>query len=152
MKNFLEYEINKLISYVNDNNLGFGWKNHPNRLYNGTYVDGEPFDYVIFTRKHKYAFDAKQTEQSVWNICKKDKVQAYNLLKLSKSGINCFFLIYFISPKKLVRISITDFFKILEQRSHIKITDCKIWNYKEIFNVSHDNKQSKGTNSVNKGS
>jgi penicillin-binding protein-related factor A (putative recombinase) len=136
MNNYLESQIDKLIAHINDNELGFGWKNHPNRTYNGTFISGEPFDYCIFTKSKKVCFDAKETDKAVWNIQKKDIIQAKNLYKVSlASGIEAFFLIYFITSKSLVRIKINDFLNILAERKHIKQSDCQIWDYKVLLEV-----------------
>ena len=45
---YLEGQIDKLIDTVIRSGF-WGQKNHPQRLYDGTYVKGEPFDYYIFT-------------------------------------------------------------------------------------------------------
>lgn len=135
MNNYLESQVDKLIDFIIKSEIGFGWKNHPNRLFNGSFVQGEPFDYCILTKFKHVCFDAKETEKTVWNIAKKDIIQAKNLLAASKSGIECFFLIYFITSKQLVKINIADFLEILlgENRKHIKPTDCIPFDFKELI-------------------
>lgn len=132
MSNYLEREINLLISKINEMNIGLGWKNNPTRLFDGTYVEGEKFDYTILTRYKMACFDAKETIKTVWNIANKDIKQAKNLELCSKSGVWCFFLIYFSTTKSLLYIDIKDFTKILvgEGRKHIKPEDCKPFDYK----------------------
>lgn len=152
MNNYLESQINKLVSQINDKKLGFGWKNHPNRTHDATYLQGEPFDYCILTKKVKICFDAKETDKAVWNIAKKDIVQAKNLYLASLSGVECFFLIYFITQKKLVRIKIDKFLEILAERKHIKITDCQSWDYRRLLDDNSNNNKSKSNPSINKGS
>jgi len=134
MNNYLEYQVNKLINFIIENEIGFGWKNHPERLYNGSFVKGEPFDFCVLT-KHKYVcFDTKETDKHVWNITKKDKIQAKNLYSVMLLGIESFFLIYFITHKKLLKINIKDFYAVLEtDRNHIKQEDCTSFDFKELI-------------------
>jgi hypothetical protein len=132
MKNYLEHEIDKLLDYINNQNKGFGWKNHPNRNHNGVYLQGEPFDYVIFTIKNKICFDAKMVKGNIWVIEEKDIKQAINLQKVyNTNGIDCFFLILF--NKSLKQIKINRFFEILKYKKSININDCNNFNYKELF-------------------
>lgn len=152
MNNYLESQIDKLVSQINDKKLGFAWKNHPNRTHGGSYLEGEPFDYCILTKKYKVCFDAKETDKSTWAICKKDIVQAKNLYLASLSGIECFFLIYFITQKKLVRIKIDKFLEILAERKHIKMNDCVTWDYRRLLDDNSNNNKSKSNTSTNKGS
>jgi len=133
--NYLENQINNLIEYINDNQLGFGWKNHPNRNYQGLYIKGEVFDYCIFTKTKKLVFDAKQTEKSILSLITKDIKQIINLMKCYNCGFEAFLLIYFISDKKLMRCDVKDILHILSDRKHIKQSDCKSFDYKEIIKM-----------------
>jgi penicillin-binding protein-related factor A (putative recombinase) len=135
MNNTLEYNINKLIEYIIANNVGFGWKNNPNRNHLGIYISGEPFDYIILTKNYKCCFDAKETTKNTWNIAKKDIKQAINLKKISDSGIDSFFLIYFKKVNLVYKLHINKFFEILVKRKNIKIKDCEIWDCKKVFNI-----------------
>lgn len=72
-----------------------GHKNHPNRLFDGTYLQGEPFDYEIFYKDYHAVFDAKEVEGDTWHIVKKDIVQANNLKKCKNAGLKAYFLICF---------------------------------------------------------
>jgi penicillin-binding protein-related factor A (putative recombinase) len=124
MKNYLENQIDKLITWIIENNLGFGWKNHPLRNHQGVYIDGEPFDYTIMTKKGFFCFDTKETKKNTWSILDKDIKQACNLHKCSKFGAASFFLIYFITSKKLLKIDIDKFLAIISERKHIKMSEC----------------------------
>jgi penicillin-binding protein-related factor A (putative recombinase) len=126
--NFLESQINKVIKYINENRLGFGWKNYPNRNYQGVFLEGEPFDYCIITKDKTYCFDCKQTELPSWHILKKDVIQVLNLNKIDACGRDAFFLIYFILENKLMRIDVKNVLKILSDRKNIKVGDCDIFN------------------------
>lgn len=133
MNNYLETQINKLIDYINNNQLGLGWKNHPNRNFQGTYITGEVFDYVIFTKTKKLVFDAKETEKDVLHLQSKDIKQIVNLMKCYNTGIEAFLLIYFSTYNKLMRCDVKNVLNILSSRKHIKQSDCDIFDYKEII-------------------
>jgi hypothetical protein len=133
--NFLESQINKVIKYINENNLGFGWKNNPNRNYQGTFLDGEPFDYNIITPTKSYFFDCKQTELLHWQVLKKDVKQLLNLNKIADCGHDAFILIYFIFDNKLMKIDTKNVLRILSSRKYIKPDDCcKFNNFDDIIN------------------
>lgn len=138
MNNILEYSIDKLIKNLIDSKKGFGWKNHPNRNYKGTYIIGEPFDYCIITPNKIHVFDTKITSKSnTWSILKKDKKQAINLKKCSElnPNVNSYFLIYFKVEHKIKKIMMDDLFKILKVRQHVKINDCLEFNIKKEFDI-----------------
>jgi hypothetical protein len=129
MKNDFEYQIDKLIKYINDNKLGHAHKNHPNRLFNGKYIGGEPFDYEIFTKDHKYVFDAKETHSAKWKILNKDIKQAKNLLACHNAGLEAFFLIYFYQKKEYRRLNIIDFIEIVKSRKYVGFDDCDTFKF-----------------------
>lgn len=132
MKNYLEYEVNKLIRFINENNIGFGFKLNPNRNHKGVYIEGECWDYCIKTKDKLFCFDAKQTNKQNWNIKQKDKKQLLNLYKIQQFNCQCFFLIYFFSEKKLKMIDVDNVLKIIRCRQHIKNEDCKNFDF-DIF-------------------
>jgi hypothetical protein len=137
VNNFLEDQINKVIKYINENNLGFGWKNHPNRNYQGVHIDGEVFDYNIITKNKSYFFDCKQTELLTWHILKKDIKQLLNLNKIDDCGHDAFILIYFIQDNKLMKIQPKRVLNILSNRKFIKPEDCDI--FKEFNDIIQNN-------------
>lgn len=134
MKNYLENEVNKLLNYINSNNYGLGFKLHPNRNYDGIYIQGELFDYILFTKKQIYAFDAKQTISNKWRLQKKDKKQLSNLLKIKPFNVKSFFLIYFITQNKLMKIEAEKVLFLIPDRKYITESDCKIFDWKELIN------------------
>ncbi len=98
-RNF-EKQIEKVIDYIDK--LGYhGHKNYAERLFDGTYLRGEPFDYEIFYKDYHAVFDAKEVQGDTWHIVKKDIVQANNLKKCKNAGLKAYFLICF--DKKDVR-------------------------------------------------
>lgn len=139
MKNFLENQLNKLITYVNKTNQGFGWKNNANRNHEGVYIEGEPFDYIIITPSKTLLFDAKEKEKGFkWYMKAKDKKQLLNLKKLyhlDPDRNDCFFLIYFAQFIELRKIHVDKVFKILGSRNYIERKDCDIWKFKDEFKI-----------------
>jgi penicillin-binding protein-related factor A (putative recombinase) len=124
MNNDFENKIDLFINKINRTGNGLGWKNHCNRTFDGKYIEGEKFDYIIITGKRIVCFDAKQTISDKWEIKEKDIKQARNLLKaMSNPHVVSFFLIYFFKEKNYVRLNINDFFRILEKRKYIKYQD-----------------------------
>lgn len=91
---WFENQIEKVIEYI-EKMGGHGHKNHANRTQEGIYLEGEPFDFEIFTKDYKCVFDAKEVEGDTWHMAKKDIVQANNLKKCKNCGIHAYFLICF---------------------------------------------------------
>lgn len=91
---YFEKQIEKVIEYV-EKMGGHGHKNHAERLQNGTYIQGEPFDYEIFLKNYKCVFDAKECISDTWHIVSKDIKQCNELKKCKNAGLNAYFLICF---------------------------------------------------------
>lgn len=136
MKNDFENKINKFITAINKkyNNI-LGMKNNPTRNHLGTYISGEKFDYIIFSLKGVFCFDAKMTIKEKWLPIAKDIKQAKNILNASvgKNFVTGFFLIYFKTINDYRYIDIIDFCKIYNTRKYIKISDCKRIRLEEII-------------------
>ncbi len=114
MKNEFETMIDRLIEKVNTG-YGLGWKNHPNRLHNGKYIKGEPFDYTIILNNGTIlCFDAKGVHSDRWKVLDKDIIQLNNLIKIRNSHTKCFFLVYFY-PLKTYKIIMADKLALLLQ-------------------------------------
>ncbi|MEA5034199.1 hypothetical protein [Cloacibacillus evryensis] len=92
----LEREIDRVIKFLDTRGI-HGHKNHAKRTQDGTYIEGEPFDYEIFSPSRVWCFDAKECEASAWPLSKAKLSQVSNLLK-----VNGFFLVWFSGPKKLI--------------------------------------------------
>ena len=89
-----EKQIEKVIDHIEK--LGFhGHKNYAKRLEDGTYIEGESFDYEIFLPNRHDCFDAKQCDTDKWHIVKKDVRQVNELKKCKNAGCNAYFLICF---------------------------------------------------------
>ena len=89
-----ERQIEKVCEYVQKKG-GHAHKNQPARTAEGTYLKGEPFDYEIFIPGKHHVFDAKKSATDMWQMKKKDVVQADNLLRCKKAGLKAYFLILF---------------------------------------------------------
>jgi len=101
MKNEFETQIDRLITKINQNGYGFGWKNHPQRTDAGLYIKGEPFDYCILCRNGNIlCFDAKAIHSKTWRLQPKDIKQQTNLLKAAMNNkCKAFFIVYFYIHK-----------------------------------------------------
>lgn len=93
---------------------GHAHKNHAERLQDGTYIKGEPFDYEIFLPNYKAVFDAKEVATDIWHMAQKDIVQADNLKHCKNTGLEAYFLIYF-KNRGVYQIDIDKVIQILEQ-------------------------------------
>lgn len=100
-----EGQIKKLLDVVNT--LGFhAHKNQPARLADGTYVEGEPFDYEIILPGYVACFDAKESHDTSWHIKPKDIKQAEHLKHCKNGGADAFFLVYFFHLRKCLKIDV----------------------------------------------
>src|SRR4030066_1963562 len=101
MKNEFETLIRYLIKNLNTLKQGFGWKNNAERLHDGKYIAGEPFDYTFISKHGKiFVFDAKAIHSNSWKLLDKDIIQCNNMLKCIQNP-NCkgFFIVYFYEHK-----------------------------------------------------
>lgn len=89
-----ENQINKVCDYVEALG-GHAHKNHPDRLQDGTYKKGEPFDYEIFLPNYKAVFDAKECDTNSWSMKPKDIKQCDEMKKCKNAGLKAYFLICF---------------------------------------------------------
>ena len=93
----LESQLEKLF----DRLPVFYKKLHPNRTHHGKYIEGEPFDYILFREGSIFCFDAKETKKNVLYASQIPIHQFNDLLKAEKHGAIVFFIIYFSTQKKL---------------------------------------------------
>ena len=89
-----ENQIQKVCDYVEAIG-GHAHKNHPERLQDGTYIKGEPFDYEIFLPEYKAVFDAKECKTRKWRMVEKDIRQCNEMKKCKNAGLKAYFLICF---------------------------------------------------------
>ena len=89
-----ENQIKKVCDYVEAIG-GHAHKNNPERLQDGTYIKGEPFDYEIFLPNYKAVFDAKECKTRKWQMVEKDIKQCNEMKKCKNTGFKAYFLICF---------------------------------------------------------
>ena len=89
-----ENQIQKVCDYVEAIG-GHAHKNYPERLQDGTYIKGEPFDYEIFLPEYKAVFDAKECKTRKWRMVEKDIRQCNEMKKCKNAGLKAYFLICF---------------------------------------------------------
>lgn len=128
-QNELETLINHLIAVVEK--MGYhGHKNNAERLYDGRYIKGEPYDYDVFLPSVHMCFDAKETMSKNWQIRDKDIRQAHELKKCKNAGCDAFFLIYFYQHMCLVRVDVDKVLEVLASgRKHIKFEECEAFEF-----------------------
>lgn len=93
----LEQEMDRVLKFLDTRGI-HGHKNHPRRLNDGTYCEGEPFDYEVFSPSRVYTFDTKECEADAWPLSKAKLSQVNNLCKTGG-----FFLVWFASARRLIR-------------------------------------------------
>ena len=111
----LEREIDKVLKFLDSQGI-HGHKNHAKRAPDGTFIQGEPFDYEVFSPSKTYCFDAKECQSKAWPLSAAKLSQVNNMLKCSKAGCESFFLVYFTSIHKLIRFDIKTVQEKLGQR------------------------------------
>lgn len=123
----LEKQVDRLIGYIRA--MGYhGHKNHPRRRGDGTYLEGEPFDYEMFLPGYTACFDAKETHGVSWQIGEKDLRQANCLKQCRNAGADAFFLIYFHRRGELLRADVDQVIQILsEGRRSVRPEECERW-------------------------
>ena len=89
-----ENKIKQVCDYVEEIG-GHAHKNHAERLKDGTYIKGEPFDYEIFLPNYKAVFDAKECKTRKWHMADKDIRQCDEMKKCKNAGLKAYFLICF---------------------------------------------------------
>lgn len=89
-----ENKIKQVCDYVEEIG-GHAHKNHAERLQDGTYIKGEPFDYEIFLPNYKAVFDAKECKTNKWHMADKDIKQCDEMKKCKNAGLKAYFLICF---------------------------------------------------------
>ena len=89
-----ENKIKQVCDYIEEIG-GHAHKNHAERLQDGTYIKGEPFDYEIFLPNYKAVFDAKECKTRQWHMVDKDIRQCDEMKKCKNAGLKAYFLICF---------------------------------------------------------
>lgn len=128
----LETQFNNLIKYVNASG-GHAHKNNASRLIDGTFVQGEPFDYEVFIDGKMMMFDAKECKADKWQFFDKDVKQAENLKNCKANGFDAFFAVYFYNTKKLIKFDVDIFIKALaDGRKSLTPSEGSEWSFEEF--------------------
>ena len=134
----LEKQIDHLIKWIDS--IGYhGHKNHPKRLNDGKYIEGEPFDFEIFTPSYKCCFDTKECKSNRWSLENAKPHQVDYLKKCTNCGLDAFFLVYFFNYKRLVKFDVDLIIECLSNDvSSLGVDDGKEW--KEIYDIKNKGK------------
>ncbi|WP_279160516.1 Holliday junction resolvase RecU [Thomasclavelia cocleata] len=134
----LEKQIDHLIKWIDS--IGYhGHKNHPKRLNDGKYIEGEPFDFEIFTPSYKCCFDTKECKSNRWSLENAKPHQVDYLKKCKNCGLDAFFLVYFFNYKRLVKFDVDLIIECLSNDvSSLGVDDGKEW--KEIYDIKNKGK------------
>lgn len=89
-----ERQINKVCDYIKSIG-GFAHKLCAERTIQGTFIKGEPFDYIVLTKNYKAVFDAKECKTRKWRMVDKDIKQCDEMKKCKNAGLKAYFLICF---------------------------------------------------------
>jgi len=99
---YLENELNRVMTWLNSAGI-HAHKNHPRRTESGVWIEGEPFDYEVFSDGTLYCFDAKECAGSRWSLSNAKLGQLNNLMMCARHGAEAFFLVLFTEVRKLKR-------------------------------------------------
>lgn len=77
-------------------------KNYPRRSIDGTFISGEPFDYLAIRDGETHCFDAKECEGKRWSLKNAKFEQVDALCRCAKNGAQAYFLVLF-KPDRIVR-------------------------------------------------
>ena len=97
-----EAELDRLSKYLNANGIHMH-KNHAKRTEQGVYLEGEPFDYEVFSHGVIHCFDAKECAGSRWNLKNAKLSQLNNLLMCQKNGAQAYFLVWYKERNLIIR-------------------------------------------------
>ena len=97
-----EAELDRLSKYLNANGVHMH-KNHAKRTEQGVYLEGEPFDYEVFSHGVIHCFDAKECASSRWNLKNAKLSQLNNLLMCQKNGAQAYFLVWYKEKNLIIR-------------------------------------------------
>ncbi len=129
---YLESQIEKVFSYLNSIGV-HAHKNHPKRTVDGTYIEGEPFDYEVLCCP-PHCFDAKEAEGGAWALSNAKPHQIKNLLNCAAHGVEAYFLVLF--ERKTLRRFDAEFVRaaIAGGRKSLNINEGRDWNWEELAN------------------
>ena len=100
-----EIQLGRLKDYLNSVGVHMH-KNYPRRALDGTFIEGEPFDYIVISHGKVHCFDAKECEGRRWSLKNAKFEQVRALLTCERNGAEAYFLVLF-KPDKVIRFDAT---------------------------------------------
>ncbi|MDD4835774.1 Recombination protein U [Dethiosulfovibrio salsuginis] len=89
-----EHEIDRVIAYLGSCGI-HGHKNHARRTVDGVFLEGEPFDYEVFSNGKLHCFDAKESKTARWSLKNAKPAQVNALIQCANHGAEAYFLVHF---------------------------------------------------------
>lgn len=130
---FLEGQLTKVLDHLNSIGI-HAHKNHPKRTADGTYIEGEPFDYEVFCSP-PHVFDAKEAKGTRWSLSNAKPSQIKHLLNCHNHGAEAYFLVLF-QGFILRRFDVTDVVDALANgKGSLGISDGRAWDW-QCFRTS----------------
>ena len=126
-----ETELGRVMSWLNE--AGFhAHKNHPRRSVDGTFLEGEPFDYEVFSHGRLFCFDAKECHEPRWNLSTAKLSQIKHLMNCKKHGAEAFFLVLF-APRDVRKFDVEAVRLALAQgRKSLTAEEGGRWDWEEL--------------------
>ena len=128
---FLESELDRVIEYLNSIGV-HGHKNHARRTVDGTYLEGEPFDYEVLVDGVLHCFDAKESKTDKWALSNAKPLQVKHLQNCKKHGAEAYFLVYFASRRKLKRFDVDVVIEEMKNKSYLTPDKGGDWDWTEL--------------------
>ncbi len=127
-----ENELNRLAKFLNSSGVHMH-KNHAHRSIDGTFIEGEPFDYEIIVNGVIHCFDAKECSAKTWSLTNAKLNQLNNMLVCQKNGAQAYFLVWFKQVNKLIRFD-ADMIQqaLICGKKSLRPEEGKIWSWTEF--------------------
>ena len=127
-----ENELNRVAKYLASVGIHMH-KNHAHRTESGIYIEGEPFDYEVFSHGTVHCFDAKECSAKSWSLQNAKLSQINNLCMCQKNGAEAYFLVWFKKFNKVIRFDATIVKAALERgRKSLDPDEGEIWEWTEL--------------------
>lgn len=127
-----ENELNRVAKYLASIGVHMH-KNHAHRTESGVYLEGEPFDYEVFSNGHVHCFDAKECATKSWSLKNAKLSQINSLSMCQKNGAQAYFLVWFKALNKIVRFDV-DVIKnaLINGKKSLKPEERRKWEWTEL--------------------
>lgn len=129
---YLESQIGKVFEYLGSVGI-HAHKNHAKRSVDGTYLEGEPFDYEVFAHGTLHCFDAKEAQRDRWALGNAKPSQVRHLLDCRKHGAEAYFLVLF-GNKILRRFDVEYVLLALQEgRGSLRVDEGSEWDWQTFL-------------------